>query len=203
MDYRAAFNRCAVIIDDLRLPVSHEEVLEILHQKGFNKLEVDLIKLARNCLVDSKYRRGSRLVEAPEFFDCSSFIKWLYGQRGIWLPRRSIQQRFLGEVISLNQEIAGDVIFISGAINYYDINSSDGVGHAGIYTGEGTVVHAANRNLNLVETPLSDFITKSNFRGIRRYLPVNQEVITFELPLGREVETEDDIRWIILQSLNF
>jgi cell wall-associated NlpC family hydrolase len=133
-------------------------------------------------------------------FDCSSFIKWLYAQRGIWLPRRSVQQRELGEVVSLEELTTGDVIFVSGYINYYINNPADGVGHVGIYTGDKTIIHAANKKSGIVESPMNEFIG-SKFRGIKRYIPKDAEVITFQTPEMREVESADDLKWIILQSL--
>lgn len=201
MEYRAVGNRCAVILDSLHLPTSREETLTILAHKGFRVVEVDLIALARQCIGTSQYRRGARLFEAPSIVDCSSFIKWLYAQRGIWLPRRSIQQRELGEAVNLDELLAGDVVFVSGWIDYYHDDSANGVGHVGIATGDGTVVHAADRKVNVVETPLDKFVGKTKFRGARRYIPKGTEVLTFETPVDREVEIADDIKWIVLQSL--
>ena len=201
MEYRAVGSRCAVILDSLHLPISREEALAILNHKGFVLVEVDIIALARQCIGTSQYRRGARPSEAPTVVDCSSFIKWLYAQRGIWLPRRSIQQRELGEVVNLDELVAGDAVFISGRIDYYHDDPANGVGHVGIATGYGTVVHAADRKVNVVESPLDKFVGETKFRGARRYIPQNVEVLTFETPLNREVEVADDIKWIILQQL--
>ena len=201
MEYRAVGNRCAVSLDSLHLPISREETLTILTDKGFVLVEVDIIALARQCIITSQYRRGARLFEAPAIVDCSSFIKWLYAQRGVWLPRRSIQQRELGEAVSLDELVAGDVVFVSGLIDYYHDDPANGVGHVGIATGDETIVHVADRKANVVETPLDKFIGKTKFRGARRYIPKTVEMLTLETPLNREVEVADDIRWIILQSL--
>jgi len=201
LKYQAVGNRCAVNFKTLALPVSREKALVLLAAKGFHQVDVDIVALARGCVGRSEYRRGARLREAPSILDCSSLIKWLYGQRGIWLPRRSIQQREVGEAVQLEKVVAGDVIFVSGWINYYLDDPSDGVGHVGITTGQGTVIHAANRKTGIVESSIESFVGKTKFRGARRYVPIDSEVVTFETPNGREVETEDDFRWIILQSL--
>lgn len=201
MEYRAVGNRCAVILNSLRLPISCEETLMILTQKGFKIVEVDIIASARQCIGTSRYRRGARLSEAPTVVDCSSFVKWLHAIRGIWLPRRSIQQRELGEAVNLDELARGDAVFVSGWINYYHDDSTNGVGHEGIATGDGTVIHAADKKANVVETPLDKFIGKTKFRGARRYIPKDVEVLTLETPVDREVEIADDIRWIVLQSL--
>src|SRR3989344_7566935 len=202
MEYRAVGNRCAVALNSLRLPVSRKETLTILGNKGFALIEVDIIALARQCIGTSQYRRGARLFEAPVIVDCSSFIKWLYARRGIWLPRRSIQQRKLGESINLGELVAGDVVFVSGRIDYYYDDPSDGVGHVGICTGDGTIIHAADSKINVVETSIEEFVGKNKFRGARRYVPKGTEVFTLETPFHRQVEIADDIRWIILQSVS-
>src|SRR3989344_1407924 len=201
MEYRAVGNRCAVDIETLRIPISREETLSILTQKGFRVVEVDLVTLARRCVGVSKYGRGTKLSEAPAIVDCSSFTKWLYAQRGIWLPRRSIQQREFGQIVPFDEIGAGDLVFVSAAINYYFNARSDCVGHVGLATDDGTVIHAANRKANIVETALEKFVGKTKFRGARRYVPRNCAVLTLETPRSRGVEISDDIKWIVLQAL--
>src|SRR5574343_270051 len=201
MEYRAVQNRCAVHMPSLNLPTSTQESLAILNAKGFKVLEVDLIAMAYSCIKTSTYRRGAKPLEAPTVVDCSSFIKWLYGQRGIWLPRRSIQQREFGDSVGMGDISAGDVVFVSGYIDYYHTDINDGVGHVGIATGKGTVIHAANRMVNVIESSLKEFVGEDKLRGIRRYIPKDHTVLTIETPPSREVETADDLRWIVLQSL--
>jgi len=201
MEYRAVGNRCAVDIGALRLPISHQKTLAILTQKGFKIIGVDIIALARQRIGVSQYCRGARPSEAPSIVDCSSFVKWLYGQLGIWLPRRSIQQRELGETVQSDEIIAGDLIFASGWLDHYFDNPVDGVGHVGIVTKDNTVIHAANKKSGVIETPLDKFIGKDKFRGAKRYIPKDREILTFKTPTDREVETTDDIKWIVLQSI--
>ncbi|OGL72858.1 hypothetical protein A3F28_02835 [Candidatus Uhrbacteria bacterium RIFCSPHIGHO2_12_FULL_57_11] len=201
MLYRAVGNRCAVILDSLRLPISRQEILTILNHLGFVRVKIDIIAFARQCIGTSRYRRGARPSEAPTVVDCSSFVKWLYAERGVWLPRRSIQQRELGEVVALSEVIVGDLVFVSGWIDYFHDDPTDGVGHVGIVSGDNAVIHAANRKTNVVESPLDKFVGKNGFRGARRYIPKGVETLTLETPSSREVEIADDLRWIILQSL--
>lgn len=197
---RAVKNRCAVDLDELNLPIPQPQILDILSAHRFKIIDIDLISLARQCISTSCYRRSARSSEAPSVVDCSSFIKWLYGERGIWLPRRSIQQRQLGEFVSPQEIIAGDIVFVSGLIDYFFTDPTDGVGHVGIATGEDTVIHAANKKCGVIETPLAEFLNRGA-RGIKRYIPKNRKVLTIETPPEREVETSNDIRWIVLQTL--
>jgi len=199
-NYKTVADRCMVDLSELQFPIRDDQVLEILERKGFSIFDVDIASLIRD-QIGSRYRRGARLFEAPEVFDCSSFTKWVYAQLGIWLPRRSIQQRTFGEEIPVQDAKAGDLIFKSGWIDYYDTDPADGVGHVGIHTGEGTVVHAANRKLGVIESPDDKFTREDKFRGIRRLIPRHERVFFLKTPREREVEISDDIRWIVLQNL--
>src|SRR3989338_2904939 len=113
MEYRAVRNRCAVDLNSFDLPISRGEALAILAGKGFRIIEVDLVALARECIGKSRYWRGARPSQAPAVVDCSSFMKWLYGERGIWLPRLSIEQRAFGEAVNFIDIIAHDLFFFS------------------------------------------------------------------------------------------
>lgn len=201
MYYRAVGNRCAVDFDDFVLPIERSQVIELLERKGFRRVQVNIVALARECVGRSTYRRGARLREAPEVVDCSSLVKWLYGQRGVWVPRRSIQQAAFGTQI-WREVLSGDLVFTSGHRDYYDTDPNAGIGHVGIVTDSGTVIHAANQRSGVIETALNDFCG-DDVRAIRRLIPANRLVPTFELPPGREIETSDDIRWVILQSLPY
>ncbi len=200
--FRAVGCRCAVDFSELHLPISDLETLALLASMGFKVIEVDLVQIARSRIGVSRYRRGARLIDAPDVFDCSSFMKWLYAHRGVWLPRRTIQQIELGTAVPLSAVVAGDAIFTTGSINYYHDDPAQGVGHVGIATGEGTVAHAANKRAGIIETDISKFVlSDTKLRGVRRYISDSYRVVTLETPPSREVEVSDDIRWIVLQQL--
>ncbi len=202
MHFQAVANRCAVEMRCVDWSVTEQEALEILTEVGFRAVDADVAHLAR-ALVGAAYCRGARLREAPRVFDCSSLVKYVYGQRGIWLPRRSIQQRETGTAVDLADLRAGDLVFCSGHRNYFDTDPQDGVGHVGIATGSDTVVHAANKRLGVTEVTLDGFLgSEETFRGVRRLIPDEKDTVTFQCPRWREVETSDDLRWIVLQRLS-
>jgi hypothetical protein len=201
MVYYSVNNRCAIDFGDFQLPISNKEAFEILIKKGFQQIEIDILAIAKACVGKSIYRRGSRLSEAPNFFDCSSFIKYLYGQKGIWVPRRSIQQSEFGCSVDLKNITAGDVICVSGHIDYFIKDPLLGVGHVGIVTENNSVIHAKNKEAGIVETPMKNFFSKDNLRTVRRIIPSDHQVYTFLTSEEREVESSDDIGWIIRQNL--
>lgn len=204
--YRAVGDRCAVDLGRLLLAISEEQALAVLRELGCEVLEVDPIAIARSCIGRSTWRRGARMHEAPSVVDCSSFMKWVFGQVGIWIPRRSIQQRDCrgngGHAVNDRDDVLpGDLVFVSGFRDHYDIDPSQGVGHVGIVTSDRAVVHAANSQLGIIESLLEEFLYLNNFRGARRMIPDGRTVLTLQTPPEREVETEDDLRWMILQRM--
>lgn len=196
MYFRAVGSRCAIRLSDF-IPEfgSLEELESRLNNLGYSITVVEPVTIARSVLGIAQYRRGARLREAPTTFDCSSLVKWVYGQMGIWIPRRSIQQRRLGRPVALSTCQAGDLIFSSGWRNYYVDRPEEGIGHVGLVTGTGTVIQAANRRLGIVEGPIEAWLGKK-FRGVSRLLPsLPEHVYTIETNPVDEVETSDDILW--------
>lgn len=200
MEHRAVGNRVSVDLDALKLSISNEEAINLLQRFGFVVLEVRLIELARACIGYSRYKRGARFGESPHIVDCSSFTKWLYAQKGYWLPRFAIQQRARGVYTRYSDTSSGDLVFVSGYIDRYEINPKDGVGHVGIATGEGSVIHAGGSKTGVIETALEEFAPPVLFRGVRRYVQDNSSNVTLGIPSKYDVETADDVKWIILQS---
>ena len=200
MNHHAVGKRCAVSLESLHLPVSISEALCVLELLGFREVSIDVVSLARGLIPFAVHRRGVNAKEAPNTVDCSGLIKWVYGQKGIWLPRLSIQQRAQGEEVTMPHVRAGDACFISGRVDFYDSDPEDGVGHVGLATDEGTVVHSAGSKIGVVEVSLREFFHRRKPRGIRRY--TDQNVCTFEIPEAIEVEYSDDFRWLILKNLS-
>lgn len=206
--YRAVGTRCAVDLGRLLIAglLTDSEKRAAIDGVRCAIVTVDPVALARSCIGRSTWRRGARMREAPGIVDCSSFTKWIFGQCGIWIPRRSIQQRDCwgngGDAVNDRDDVRpGDLVFVSGFRDYYDEDPGQGVGHVGIVTSDRMVVHAANSRLGIIESPLEEFLRPNNFRGARRMIPADRTVLTLQTPADREVETEDDLRWMILQRL--
>ena len=131
--YHAVRGTCAVDFRGLKLPIGPDEALEILRRFGFFPLTRDIVELGRSCVGKSDVRRGARREEAPKVVDCSSFTQWLYGEMGIEIPRRSIQQRECGRQVFSHELRKGDLLFATGSgPNYYWDDPADSVGHVAI-----------------------------------------------------------------------
>lgn len=200
MEFRAVGSRCAVDLRTVEHIDTPERILALLKRHGFHRVAVTPVSVARELVGKARYRRGACLSEAPAVFDCSSFTKWVYGQCGIWLPRRSIQQSLVGVAVRRSSIRSGDLVFVSGRRNYFLRDPKRGIGHVGIATGEGTVVHAASPRPGIVESPMSRFTHNGRIlRGIRRVIPVRAMMATFSTPHQWEIESDDDLRWVLLQ----
>jgi NlpC/P60 family len=200
--FRAVNNRCAVNFSELNLPISTEKAIETLEDLGFRIFSCDIVKAARSFIGKSEYKLGAKQFEAPRYVDCSSFTKWLYGRCGIWLPRRTIQQMDHGIPVTVKQLHAGDLIFKESPWGgWYKNDPKHKVGHVGICTGEGTIVHASNTKQGIIESNTKCFFDPKKFRGIRQFIPDPANTLFFKTPKHREVETSNDLFWIIVQTL--
>jgi peptidoglycan DL-endopeptidase CwlO len=66
----------------------------------------------------------------PAGFDCSGLVMYVYAQLGISLPHYTVSQWNATEPISMDELAPGDLVFF------------DGLGHVGIYIGNGQFIHA-------------------------------------------------------------
>lgn len=170
-----------------------------LKVKRYEKKHVDIINLARE-QIGKKYHRGAKISENPDHFDCSSLIKWLYGQKGIYIPRISIDQKSFGTPVPIEQIKPGDLVFTEGSIPYYTEDNEDNrFGHVGIYTGEG-VVHARSKAKGITEDPLDSFLN-SDFSGIVRIHDNITDALTLIIPEKDDIEYDWHLRWRILGSM--
>jgi hypothetical protein len=200
--YQAVGKRIAVYLPHLGISIPRERVVVTLSEAGFHFLEVDISQLAREQVGVSIYKIGCLFSLAPQTVDCSSFVKWLYGQMGIWLPRLSVQQHEWGSVVE--DLLPGDLLFTGrrSRRSFYRHDPEEEVGHVGMVVDSNTIIHAANPRKGVVETSVTSFTGSSRFRGARRYLPTNpSDLLVLEVPQDQEVETEDDIRWFLLKKL--
>jgi cell wall-associated NlpC family hydrolase len=95
---------------------------------------------------------------APGGFDCSGLVMWAYAQVGVSLAHSSYAQYGAGVPVSKDQLAPGDLVFF------------DGLGHVGIYIGNGQFVHAPHTGDVVKISSLSDSWYASTYVGARRIL---------------------------------
>ncbi len=81
--------------------------------------------------------------ESPSGFDCSGLVRFAYGQVGISLPHSSYELYDTGRAVQRTSLRPGDILFFSG------------LGHVGIYVGNGRMVHAPQTGETVAVVSLS------------------------------------------------
>lgn len=113
---------------------------------------------AGNAIADAALSKlGSPYVwgaAGPNAFDCSGLVYWAHQQTGRSIPRTSYSQAAAGIPISYGNLQRGDVVIMYG-----------GASHAGIYIGNGQIVHALNSSVPVKIDALANF----PFHSARRY----------------------------------
>ena len=96
----------------------------------------------------------------PSGFDCSGFVKYVYGQIGISLSRTSYTQANEGTYVAYEDLMPGDIVcFGSGSIS-----------HVGIYVGDGQFIHSPRTGYSVCIAPLSGGSYNGMFRFARRII---------------------------------
>ena len=137
-----------------------------------------LVKYAKKHL-GKPYQFGAKPYEAPKKFDCSSFIQYLYKRIGINLPRTALAQADIGKIIPAKKENleVGDLLFFKGKWGHYNPQFPQGIGHVGIYIGNGRVINARYKQEKdgrdgglVIEEDLKEFIERIDFIVAKRIL---------------------------------
>jgi len=124
---------------------------------------VNIIHFARELIGNSEYSLTARMSDAPKKFNCSSFVKYIFQNNGIYLPRRATEQYLYGKLIPINRARAGCLIFTTGRNGYYQ-NSP--IGHVGIVTELETIIHASSTVKGVKEQDIKDFTEKRKIVGV-------------------------------------
>jgi cell wall-associated NlpC family hydrolase len=96
-------------------------------------LRLHLIEKAKQYIgVNYKYGQANE-----DGFDCSGYVKYVYGQFGYALPHSSYEQYNLSKRLKQKNAKPGDLVFF--------ITRGSHVSHVGIYMGDNTFIHSPSR----------------------------------------------------------
>ena len=203
MHFRAVGRRCAVDLKSLDLPYSPTTCLQTLVGMGCRPVDVDPVLAAY------------RLLEAGgvvpfSFDDCSGFLQRVYAECGIWIPRRIAQQFAFGERVSDQEIRTGDLVFSRDRlVCIQDEATDEPVSHVVLVCPESIIIHAVlvggtpNAKIRIVRSPLHVWTEGMLWRGARRIIPAGSHMVTLVTPPNLEVETSDDLRCLIYESLEW
>ena len=131
----------------------------------WNFSELVLAQARQYC--GARYSRGASL-EYSSATDCSGFVRYIYQGFKIDLPRSSAEQAQVGKVVSRNMDFSkllpGDLLFFSRGGRH--------IGHAGIYLGEGKMIHASNYRNGVIVTDLRQPYYEGTFVVAKRVFEV-------------------------------
>ena len=82
----------------------------------------------------------------PDSFDCSGFTMYVFKNFGINLSHSATAQSRVGEYVDKEDLMPGDLVF------FKDYQTMDGIGHVGIYIGDGDFIHASSGTGYCVKT---------------------------------------------------
>ncbi|GAC1652897.1 MAG: hypothetical protein NVS4B3_15500 [Gemmatimonadaceae bacterium] len=91
----------------------------------------DVIRIARR-YVGVPYRMGG---VGPKVFDCSGFVRYVFAQYGIVVPRTAHEQAALGRAPFPGDLRSGDLLFFYGG---------NGAQHIALYVAGDTIIHASS-----------------------------------------------------------
>jgi len=146
------------------------------------------------------YKYGaSVLYDAPNAFDCSSFVSYLYKEAGVSVPRVTVDQYVWGTEISKEELQPGDIVFcdigsspLGEDKKFYHKETVDfmkgtpmnvQVDHNGVYIGNGEVVHASSKAGNTVaRESLETSQVFSHVIGYRRMATVGETRYVITVP---------------------
>ncbi len=185
--------------------IDERRKLELIQKVGFQILDVNIFDLARDLIGKIEYKRSISLEAAPKIFSCATFVRYLYAQLGIELPVYAVDQSKMGIEVSINLLRAGDLVFAKGRLPQYDFDPNTGIGHVGLLTDKGTVLHTTNLHINhapgIGETSFEQFYkNKDYFQTARRILP-EQGFYTLQMPNGMDILWSTDVQRKILQYI--
>ena len=132
--------------------VEREETVEEVSATTSNGIGDEIVAYAKQYLGCPYVYGGS----GSSSFDCSGFTMYVYKHFGYSLSHSATAQSYLGSYVSKENLQPGDLVF------FLDYETMDGIGHVGIYIGDGQFIHASSGSGYCVK--ISDLTTGSYLR---------------------------------------
>ncbi len=142
-------------IGDYLVVSPQEFAVAHLSDKGEAYLRRSLVDTAAG-FIGTPYLWGGQ--SAEKGFDCSGLVMTVYRLNGIEIPRNSGAQYDACGADKGHEPEEGDLVFFSPA-------SGGGIGHVGIYSGDGKFIHAPSVGKSIREDSLSVSYFRVRYKG--------------------------------------
>ena len=97
--------------------------------------------------------------------DCSDFVRKVFAENGLQLPRGSAEMAALGTRVRRSGDLRmGDIVLFSGE------KIGRKAGHVGIYVGNGIFIHQAKPDMGVVMESLFSDYYRRRYLGARRLI---------------------------------
>jgi hypothetical protein len=146
----------------------------VTHESKYNRFEPwdfsDLILAQAEAYKHTPYCMGASL-QTSNATDCSGFVQYIYHHFKINLPRSSAEQAQVGKTVTREMDFSkllpGDLLFFSRGGHH--------VGHAGIYLGDGKMIHASSYRTGVTVTNLRQGSYENRFVVAKRVFVVKYQ----------------------------
>jgi len=141
------------------------EYLAVRSSSNVSRGEVDrsladkLIDFAKS-FVGTPYVYGG---STPKGFDCSGFVYYVFRNFGFALPRTADEQATVGEKVSYDSLVPGDLVF-------FKTLGSSVINHVGIYIGNGEFVNSSSGRGMVMISPLYEGYYRDHYVTARRII---------------------------------
>jgi cell wall-associated NlpC family hydrolase len=126
----------------------------VSHATAVAREQARVVRYARH-LLGVRYSYGG--TSPSSGFDCSGFTRFVYAHFGVTLPHYSASQFSLGRRVSRRGLRPGDLLFF------------DGLGHVGLYIGNGRFIHAPHSGTRVTVSSLAGWYG-ARYDGARRLI---------------------------------
>jgi cell wall-associated NlpC family hydrolase len=155
---------------------------KLLREESVSRLpekDLDSLTEVAYSYLATPYRFGG---SSHQGIDCSSFVRNVFRELNIELPRTAREQYRLGAQVDLDELQSGDLLFFRTYAKYPS--------HVGIYLGDQKMIHASPRSRRVVITNIAAPYFRSRFIGAKRLALLGEDLNLEDLT--RDVEEEPE-----------
>ncbi|MAF81093.1 hypothetical protein CL628_03730 [bacterium] len=131
-----------------------------------------LVAQARSYVGVASYEFRNEVSLPPLLVNCHTYLWWVYQSLGIYMPWHFLEQLQWGRLVPPRKAQPGDFVYRPGQQWNLQVADESGhtyrVGHVGLLTECGTVIHASQPAGTVIEVPTKRFFDTSPYHAFCR-----------------------------------